>query len=144
MANWGRSKGTAGDKPNFPGLDPENITGTTAADGKEEGAQHVGWVNTVDTGSGSVTGIEELVGGSGYTEATVTITGDGIGATAEAVLDDGAVDDIIITSGGAGYTEATITITGQEGFSGTPATADAVITNRVKKETLVAFGSMTA
>lgn len=144
MANWGVSKGTAGDKPNFKFLDPDNVSGSTAADGKPAGAQHVGWVNDVDTGSGPITDVDNLVGGTGYTEATVTITGNGIGATAEAVIEEGVITEINITNGGVSYTEATITIEGQDGFDGDPASADAVITNRAKKETIVAFGSMTA
>ena len=146
MANWGRSKGTAGDKPDFKFLNPANVSGSTAADGKPVGAQHVGWVNGVDTGSGAVTDVSNLVGGDGYTEATVEIVGAGVEATAEAVIDEGAITEINITNGGRGYVQGTTTIviTGQEGFAGTPATANAVVTNRVKRETIVSFGSMTA
>ncbi len=51
-------------------------------------------------------------GGSGYTNATVTITGDGTGATATANISGGAITSIDITNGGSGYTNATVTITG--------------------------------
>lgn len=52
-------------------------------------------------------------GGEDYTEATVTITGNGTGAEGVAVIgDDGAISAITITKPGRGYTAATITITG--------------------------------
>ncbi len=58
--------------------------------------------------------------------ATVDITGDGSGATANATVGaNGAVTDIVITNPGSGYNAATITITG----AGTGASADAVITS---------------
>lgn len=76
---------------------------------------------------GQVTGYNELAGGSGYTEATVTINGNGFGATAEAVIDGGAITDIIITNGGLGYTEATFVIDGD----GTGASATAEISEYV-------------
>jgi hypothetical protein len=50
-------------------------------------------------------------GGSGYTSApTVSFTGDGTGATATAVVTDGAVTSVTVGSGGTGYTTATVTI----------------------------------
>lgn len=51
--------------------------------------------------------------GSGYlTNPTVTITGDGVGATAEALIDElsGTVVAITVTNPGRGYTNATISI----------------------------------
>ena len=64
------------------------------------------------------------------------------GATAEAVIDGGVIDEIIITNGGRSYVQGstTIVITGD----GDDAAADAVVTNRVKRETIDAFGSITA
>lgn len=140
MANWGRSKGTEGDKPDFKFLDSANIAGSTAADGKDEGAQHVGWVNGVDAGSGAVTAITVTNGGTGHTVGdVVTIAGAGIGATAEvATVDDGAILTVTVTNGGAGYVQGTTTATAGD------AVLAAVVTNRVKRETIVAFGSMTA
>jgi hypothetical protein len=127
----------------FKFLAGKDVSGSTVADGKPVGAQHIGWVHGVDTGSGAVTDVENLVGGTGYTAPTVTIEGDGIGATAEAVVDGGIITEINITNGGASYSTATIVIT-EEDHAGDPASADAVITNRVKKETISAFGSMVA
>jgi hypothetical protein len=49
--------------------------------------------------------------GTGYTTApTVTITGDGVGATAEAIIVNGALQTINITSRGIDYTRAVVTI----------------------------------
>jgi len=71
-----------------------------------------------------VTAIAITNGGSAYTTATVTITGDGTGATAVATLTAGVVTAIAITNAGTGYTTATVTITGD----GTLATATATLT----------------
>ena len=67
--------------------------------------------------------------GTGYTTSpTVTITGDGIGATAEAVIVNGSIQKINITNRGIDYTRAIITITGGNGYG---ATADAVIDAKI-------------
>jgi hypothetical protein len=63
-------------------------------------------------------------GGFGYATATVTIEGDGTGATAEAVLSLGRVVKINMTNYGQGYRWARITITG----NGYGAKARAIIT----------------
>ena len=58
-------------------------------------------------------------------DVTVTINGDGSGATAVATVGaNGAVTGITITNPGSGYTAATVAITG----AGSGATADAVVT----------------
>lgn len=63
--------------------------------------------------------------GVGYLSApTVTITGDGAGATATAVISGGQITRIDITAPGSGYTWANVVITGS---STTPATATAII-----------------
>jgi len=63
--------------------------------------------------------------GANFTgEPTVTITGDGVGATARAVIDGtGKVSKVYIVTPGSGYTTATVSIVG----TGTGATARAVI-----------------
>jgi hypothetical protein len=58
-------------------------------------------------------------GGSGFTSATVTITGDGLGATAIAYVSNGNVIGVALTNAGSGYTIATANIIGD----GTGATA---------------------
>ena len=57
-------------------------------------------------------------GGSGYTTATITIEGDGTGATADAVIVGGVITDITSTAVGSGYKFARIVITG-DGTNGT-------------------------
>jgi len=63
--------------------------------------------------------------GAGYLSVpTVTITGDGAGATATAIVSGGQITRIDITSPGSGYTWANVTITGS---STTQASARAII-----------------
>jgi hypothetical protein len=79
----------------------------------------------------SYTGISEVQitnPGSGYVVApTVTISGDGVGATAEAVIVNGRIQSINMTNRGTDYTRAIITITGGSGYG---AEAVAVIDGR--------------
>ena len=64
-----------------------------------------------------VSSVEITEGGSGYLVApTVTITGDGSGATAESIIVNGRVAGITITNRGSGYTRALITISGGSGY----------------------------
>ena len=66
--------------------------------------------------------------GAGYTTApTVTITGDGTGATATASIVNGVVQSIEVVNRGIDYTRAIITISGGNGYG---ATATAVIDAR--------------
>jgi hypothetical protein len=55
---------------------------------------------------------------------TVTITGDGIGATAEAFIVNGRIDRIVVTNKGSNYTRATVSITGG---GGSEASASAIL-----------------
>ncbi len=68
----------------------------------------------------SYTGISEIQvtnPGVGYTTApTVTISGDGSNATAEAVIVNGRIQKIIVTNRGIEYTQATVSITGGNGY----------------------------
>lgn len=67
-----------------------------------------------------VSSIEVTNSGSGYlTAPTVTITGDGSGATAIANIINGRVDSITVTNRGTEYTRALITITGGSGYGAT-------------------------
>ena len=90
------------------------------------------YVGTVPTGTVSVSGgivtgitlfgmvrnVEMLSGGSGYTSApTITILGDGVGATAHAVVSGGSIKSIVVDNAGSGYTSAIATITPVEGDS---------------------------
>ena len=79
----------------------------------------------------SFTGISEIQitnpGSSYITTPTVTISGDGTGATAEAVIVNGKIQTINITNRGTDYTRATVAITGGSGYG---AEAVAVIDGR--------------
>ena len=79
----------------------------------------------------SYTGVSEVQitnPGSGYVVApTITISGDGTGATAEAVIVNGRIQTIKMTNRGTDYTRAIITITGGSGYG---AEAVAVIDGR--------------
>lgn len=77
---------------------------------------------------GSIEHVVVESGGSGYDPVTtpdITITGDGTGATAIAVIDGvtGAIKSILITNSGSGYTEATVSLQNVGGGSGASATA---------------------
>ena len=71
---------------------------------------------------GAIHVIKVTSGGSGYGSApSVTITGDGSGATANCTLSGGAVSVVNVTNVGSGYTTATVT------FGSGAATATAII-----------------
>ena len=75
----------------------------------------------------STTNIDSITvtsGGSGYVNPSVTISGDGTGATASATVVNGVITSITVTSGGSGYTQASIVISD---ISGSGAVAVAVI-----------------
>ena len=76
-----------------------------------------------------VSSINVLNPGQNYTETpTVTITGDGTGATAVANIVNGRLNNITVINRGINYTRATATISGGNGFGGT---AEAVIDARI-------------
>lgn len=72
---------------------------------------------------GAIDAIKIISNGYGYTEANVTITGDGSGATANATISNGRITSINIVSAGSGYRDATVSITGD----GKGATARAIL-----------------
>lgn len=75
-----------------------------------------------------LTRIEVENPGSGYTSIpTVTITGDGTGATAVARVVNGRIESIEVTNRGVNYTRAFVRITGGDGFG---STATAILDNR--------------
>ena len=67
----------------------------------------------------------KAAGGSGYTTATVTISGNGSGASGTATVSGGKVTKVTVTSAGSGYTSATATISGD----GSGATARVLLRN---------------
>ncbi len=71
---------------------------------------------TISTGIDS---IEIIDGGINYTSApTVTVVGDGTGATATAQVIGGKIQKITITKSGENYSSAVITLSGGEGTGG--------------------------
>jgi len=79
----------------------------------------------------SFTGLSEIQvtnAGTGYTsEPTVTITGDGVGAIATAVLTNGKITNIVISKRGINYTRALVSISGGGGYG---ASAIAILDGR--------------
>jgi FtsP/CotA-like multicopper oxidase with cupredoxin domain len=103
-----------------------NVTITPAA-GDTTGA---GATAVATLATGSVTSIQVLGGGVGYTSPVVNITGGGgTGAAATAAVSPtGVITGIMLTSGGAGYTSApTVSITDAGGTPAQVATAVATI-----------------
>jgi len=72
--------------------------------------------NAVD---GAIYNMKITNAGTGYTSApTLTIVGNGSGATATATVAGGAITGITMTAVGSGYTHATVTVTGGSGSNG--------------------------
>lgn len=74
-------------------------------------------------GCGDIEVINVTNGGSGYDPAnaviTITVTGDGTGATGTAVVDNGAITDIVVTNTGQNYSYANVTISSTIGSGAT-------------------------
>lgn len=74
------------------------------------------YIEEIPSSSGGVESVFITNPGFGYQYApTVTINGDGTGATAHAVVVNGSISSIVIDSVGSGYTSAIATITAQAG-----------------------------
>jgi hypothetical protein len=71
--------------------------------------------------------IAVTAGGTGYSGASVAISGDGAGAAAIAYVSNGAVIGIALTNAGSGYSHASVTITPTGNGAGSGATASAQI-----------------
>jgi hypothetical protein len=76
-----------------------------------------------------ISSVEITNPGVGYTSApTVTITGDGTGATAEAIIVNGSIQSIRVVNRGIDYTRAIVTISGGGGYGAeATATIDAAV-----------------
>jgi hypothetical protein len=70
-------------------------------------------------GAGSLDVINVINGGSGYDPAnsiiTINITGDGTGASANANVINGVINDVIVTNPGSNYTYANVTVVSASG-----------------------------
>lgn len=74
-------------------------------------------------GIGNIDVINVTNGGEGYDTSnaivTVTVTGDGTGATASAVVANGSIQDIVVTNNGTNYSRANVTIQSTLGSNAT-------------------------
>ena len=87
-----------------------------------------------------ISSISVINPGEGYVSApAITITGDGVGANAAAVVVNGRIQSIEVTNRGIDYTRATITITGGDGYG---ATASPIIDGRTGTIRTVYYDSL--
>jgi hypothetical protein len=94
-----------------------------------DGVQRTVVLDEIPQSYSGINSIQVTDAGSGYlTAPTVTITGDGSGAEAEAVILNGRVQAINIIKRGTDYTRAIVTISGGSGYG---ASAVAIIDGRV-------------
>jgi hypothetical protein len=102
-----------------------SVTDVTAVNSVRTGV----YFEEVPTTVGGIGTINITNQGFGYTKApTVTIIGDGTGATAYAVLAAGRIVSLVVTNPGFNYTQAIVQITPAEGdTSGALGYADAVL-----------------
>jgi hypothetical protein len=67
-----------------------------------------------------ITQINVTSPGFSYTDIpTISITGDGVGATAHAVIVNGSINSIVLDNPGEGYSFATVTVSGGGGYGAT-------------------------
>lgn len=93
------------------------------------GVSRTAVIEEIPQSSTGISSIEISNAGYGYeTAPTVTITGDGVGATAVAVIQNGRIAEIKMTNRGVDYSRAVVTITGGGGYN---AAAAAVIDTKV-------------
>lgn len=93
-------------------VDTVDVTQTTAAIDSMVSAAAI-------KSAGQVTYIKVTNGGSGYTTATVSITGSGSGATATAFIAGGVIIGIAVTAGGSGYGSGTVATIAGDGSGAT-------------------------
>lgn len=100
------------------------VNGPTGADASLNAMLDIGNVNTLQANveqlavKGSIEYIKVVEGGAGFSAATVTIKGDGTGATATATIVDGKVYSINMVNKGSGYTWTDVVISGNVGSGG--------------------------
>jgi len=74
------------------------------------------YIEEVPSSTGGVESISVINPGFNYQYAPkITILGDGTGATAHAVVNNGSISNIVIDSSGTGYSSAIATVTAQSG-----------------------------
>lgn len=105
--------------PLHRGTVTNKITSTEFDVVDSDGVRRTVFFDEVPQSFTGISNIEVTNPGSGYLSApTVTITGDGTGATAEATIVNGAIQSISVKNRGIDYTRAIVTISGGNGFGG--------------------------
>ncbi len=105
--------------PLHRGTVTNKITSTEFDVTDSDGVRRTVFFDEVPQSFTGISNIEVTNPGSGYlTAPTVTITGDGTGATAQATIVNGAIQSISVTNRGIDYTRAIVTISGGSGFGG--------------------------
>ena len=93
------------------------------------GARRTVLLEEVEQSYTGISSIQVTNSGTGYLVApTVTITGDGSGASAVATIINGKVDSITIVNRGTGYSRALVSISGATGYG---ATASAILDSKI-------------
>ena len=126
--------------PLFRGTTTNKLTSTPFTVNDITGISRIAFFEETPQSFTGVSEVQVINSGSGYvTQPTVTISGDGTGATAEAVIVNGKIQKIDIVNRGVDYTRALITITGGSGFG---AEAVAVIDGRSGTLRTIYFDSL--
>ena len=126
--------------PLFRGTTTNKLTSTPFTVNDITGISRVAFFEETPQSFTGISEVQVINSGSGYvTQPTVTISGDGTGATAEAVIVNGKIQKIDIVDRGVDYTRALITITGGSGFG---AEAVAVIDGRSGTLRTIYFDSL--
>lgn len=101
-----------------------DIEGPTGAGASLNPLLDIGNVDTLQANveqlavKGTIEYIKVVDSGAGYSTATITIKGDGTGATAEAIIADGEIVAINMLTRGSGYTWTDVVVTGNAGSGG--------------------------
>lgn len=115
--------------PLHRGTITEKLTSTPFNVFDSEGAVQQVQFEEIPQSYSGISSIDIINPGKDYTsQPTVTITGDGTGATAIANIVNGRVNNIVVLNRGINYTRATVTISGGGGFG---ASAEAIIDARI-------------
>tara|TARA_R110000868_G_scaffold144612_2_gene363897 strand:+ start:2828 stop:4879 length:2052 start_codon:yes stop_codon:yes gene_type:complete len=115
--------------PLHRGTITNRLTSSEFATFDNSGVSRTAIIEEIPQSSTGISSIEISNAGYNYeTAPTITITGDGVGATAVAIIQNGRITQIKMTNRGIDYSRAVVTISGGGGYN---AAASAVIDTRV-------------
>jgi hypothetical protein len=115
--------------PLHRGTITNRLTSSEFATFDNSGVSRTAIIEEIPQSSTGISSIEISNAGYNYeTTPTITITGDGVGATAVAIIQNGRITQIKMTNRGVDYSRAVVTISGGGGYN---AAASAVIDTRV-------------